>query len=334
LAATYLLTGASGFLGRHLLSALQAGGHRAVALLRDPQAWSGYDWTGKLEDVETLVGSVLEPAAWKEDARLDDVQGVFHLAALVRHSRQGGQEVETSIRDGTRRVLELAAERGWRVVFVSTSGTVGCFATPEQTADESSGYCEEAVRRWPYYRAKLRAEQEAQRLAEERGVSLVIARPPVLLGPGDHRFRSTGHLVRYLRGRLPFLVEGGVAFADVRDASAGLLRAMELDAPRPVYHLPGTACSVQRFFGMAEEVCGVPAPRRVLPFRTAWLLATALAPLHILPDPVVVEMASRWWGLRSLYAADDLGYASRDPLQTLSDTITWLQRHHPELAKR
>ncbi|MBI2340884.1 MAG: hypothetical protein HYU99_11065 [Deltaproteobacteria bacterium] len=50
-----------------------------------------------------------------------------------------------------------------------------------------------------------------------------------------------------------------------------------------------------------------------------------------LPDPVVFEMASKYWGLKSLYAQDDLGFVSRNPYETLLDTVRWLRENHPEL---
>src|SRR5262245_10861057 len=152
----YLVTGASGFLGRHLLGALQDGAapRRAAVLVRDPQAWSGYDWTHKLSGVALVQGSVTEPGSWCDDARLSDVCGVFHLAAQVQHSRRGAGELERTNVEGTRAVVRLAAARGWRLVYVSTSGTVGCFHDASASADEHAPYCEEAVRAWPYYRSK------------------------------------------------------------------------------------------------------------------------------------------------------------------------------------
>ena len=54
-------------------------------------------------------------------------------------------------------------------------------------------------------------------------------------------------------------------------------------------------------------------------------------PLHFFPGPVVIEMAKYYWGLESLYAESDLGYVSRDPLETLRDTVEWLQANHPNL---
>ena len=168
----------------------------------------------------------------------------------------------------------------------------------------------------------------------------MVIRPPVLLGPGDHRFRSTSNVLRMLRGRLPFLIRGGMHFVDVRDAVQAVLRAMALPHARPIYHLEGTCSSIEDFFGMIEHASGVPAPRWVLPLRPARLLAAADEwvgmrvrgePLHLLPDPVVVEMASRYWGARSLYAEPELAYKSRDPQETLRDTVEWLRANHESL---
>ncbi|HEU5220402.1 MAG TPA: NAD-dependent epimerase/dehydratase family protein [Gemmatimonadales bacterium] len=330
----WLVTGASGFLGRHLLTELETGSEprQTLALVRSEDEWRKLDWTCSLLSTGTLTGSVTDTTAWSKDPRLDDLAGIFHLAALVRHCRRDGAEVlDTNVR-GTVAMVRLAAERKCRMVFVSTSGTVGCFRDPEGTADEDSPFCEAVVSGWPYYRSKIEAEREARRLADQLGVSLVIVRPPVLLGPGDHRFRSTNHVSRFLRGKLPFLVRGGMHFADVRDAARALAAAMGREQPRPVYHLPGTASSIEEFFAGTARIAGRKPPRLVLPYRAAWWLARLGAPLGLLPDPVIVEMAAHYWGMTSRYAECDLGYRSRPPEDTLTDTVAWLMAHHPALA--
>ena len=335
-AATLLVTGASGFLGRHVLQALPTqAAPRAVALVRDESAWRALDWTRKLEGVETISGSVLAPERWSGDPRLGSVRTILHLAAVVKHTRSGAEDVEPTNVDGTLAMVRLAAALRARLIFVSTSGTVACFRSAGRTADEEAPYCDDVVARWPYYRSKVRAEREARRLADELGVELVIARPPVLLGPGDHRFRSTGNLLRVLSGRLPVIVAGGIAFVDVRDVAGALLRMAELERVRAIYHLPGTACSVRAFFELAEQVSGARAPR-VVPFRPAWLAGSLLARLgiHALPDPVVIEMASHYWDVRSRYAEAELGFRTRDPRETLADTIAWLRENAPAFTAR
>jgi dihydroflavonol-4-reductase len=330
----WLVTGASGFLGRHLLQEIEGSSptRRTIALVRDPGEWREMEWTRTLARVQTVHGSVTETEEWATDERLDGLAGIFHLAALVRHCREDAEEVYRTNVQGTLNMVRLAAAHGCRMVFVSTSGTVGCFQRPGISPDEDAPFCEKEISGWPYYRSKLVAEREARRLADKLGVELVIVRPPVLLGPGDHRFRSTNHVTRFLRGKLPFLIRGGMHFADVRDAARALVRAMERPEVRPVYHLPGTVCSIEEFYALAASAAGRPAPRRILPYRAAWWLAKLGRPFKLLPEPALVEMASRHWSMQSRYAAADLDYWSRPGEETMVETVAWLQANHPELA--
>ncbi|MDH3519529.1 MAG: NAD-dependent epimerase/dehydratase family protein [Myxococcales bacterium] len=337
----YLVTGASGFLGRHLLEAESASAAAApmLALVRDRGAWQRYAWTRRLARVDVIEAELAGAGAL--DASLPPLRGIYHLAALVRHSRRGSAEVQRTNVEGALHMVRLAARHGCRLVIASTSGTVACFERADVWADEDSPYCLETVADWPYYRSKIEMEQRATALAAELGVDLVRVRPPVLLGPGDHRLRSTAIVRRAIRGEFAFVVRGGMHFSDVRDAAQALRRAMLRREARPVYHLDGTACSLAEFFAMLAALSGRPAPRRTLPYALAWGLASANAQLERwlrgarifpLPDPVVVEMASHHWGMRSRYAAADLGYASRDPRETLRDTIAWLRSHDASLA--
>jgi nucleoside-diphosphate-sugar epimerase len=286
--------------------------------------------------VEAIEGSVLEPAKWIEDLRLQDLGGIFHLAAIIRHTRKDPREMYQTNVEGLLNMIKLAAKHRCRVVFLSTSGTVGCFTNPDQWADEDSPFCGDEVTSWPYYDSKIKAEQKARKLADQLGVELVIIRPPVLLGPGDHRLRATGHILRLLKGKLPFILKGGIHFVDIRDASAAIARAMSLPKPRPIYHLTGTACSIDEFFQMVGDISGIPPPKLHLTPSLARIVASATAQIEallpkrkspLLPDPVVFEMAAKYWNVRSRYAEGDLDYASRDAHQTLSDTIKWLRKN-------
>ncbi len=330
-----LVTGATGFVGRHLLFALKEAGDVApVVLVRNRKIWEGYDWTKELSGVELIEGSIKNLSSWENDPRLEGLSGLFHLAALVKHTRDEPEELYETNVQGTLNMVKLAHRASCRMITVSTSGTVGCFDSPEKTANEHSPYREEEVGSWPYYDSKIRAERQSQELAKKLGVELVIFRPPVLLGPGDHRHRSTSHIVRMLRGRLPFLIRGGMHFVDIRDAVQAMLRAMVLDRPQPIYHLSGTACSIDDFFEMVEKISGMPAPRLHVSAKLAVKLATWAKKTSLLPDPVVFEMASKYWGVHSLYAKEDLGFASRNPYETLQDTIIWLRENHEDLKPK
>lgn len=345
----YLVTGATGFLGRHVLAALERGvpGASVVAPMRRPETWAEMDWTADHARVRILQGGIRDRSWWTALTGPDSdaagpIDGIFHLAAIVQHSRHGAEIVyETNI-DGTLAMVELAAKLGCRLVFVSTSGTVGCSKRASDSPDEHARYATHLVRGWPYYHSKILAEQAALQRADELGVELTMLRPPVLLGPGDHRYRSTGHITRYIRGKMPFRLPGGMHFIDIRDAADAIVAAMRVDDPRPVYHLAGLASSLDGFFEIVRDLTGVPMPPRKLPATLAVQLARAAdkaahglpgKPSNPLPDPVVVEMATHYWGLSSRYAKAELGYESRDPVVTVRETIEWLSAHHPKLAR-
>lgn len=334
----YLVTGATGFLGRHVLQSLrrQAPTARIVVLARDLESWNAELWTGDLGAVDVVTGRLFPEASWKASAKLADLQGIFHLAAEVKHSRAGTSDMIRTNVEGTLSMVRLAAEKKCRLLFVSSSGAVSCSTRPGEGVYEDAPWCEEVIRNWPYYASKVRAEKEARRLSGDLGVDLVVFRPPVLLGPEDHRYRSTANVLRVLRRRLPFMVNGGMHFVDVRDAADAMVRAMLLPQAQPVYHLAGTASTLDEFFRAVARADGLEPSWNVLPARLVWYAARlnemSGLRLHMLPDPVVIEMATHYWDIRSRHAEADLGFKSRPAEQTIADTIAWMRAHHPALG--
>src|SRR5215831_18402518 len=91
---TILVTGATGFVGRHLLQLLVEDPElRILALVRDRNSWAQQDWTRPLKKVELIEGSVLDSRAWAADPRLKGLSGIYHLAAVIRHSRKNPKDM-------------------------------------------------------------------------------------------------------------------------------------------------------------------------------------------------------------------------------------------------
>ena len=336
---TYLITGATGFLGRHVIEALRrcVAEARIVVLVRDVVAWEAQRWRESLGDIGVVTGGLFATATWSGDPLLSDLDGIFHLAAEVKHSRSGVDAMERTNVEGTLGMVRLAAEKNCRLIFVSTSGAVSCSSRPGEGVFEDAPFCEDVVGNWPYYASKIRAEKESRRLAAELGVDLVIFRPPVLLGPGDHRYRSTSTVLKVLRQKLPFILDGNFNFVDIRDAATAIVRAMRHADPKPVYHLAGTEVTLENFFGMIAEQAGLEPSWTRLPARMAWhaarLNAKSRLRFNALPDPVVIEMTMHYWDIRSQNAEADLGYASRAPEVTIADTVAWLRANPPEAGE-
>lgn len=323
-----LVTGATGFLGRHLLRALRSNGTPRAVLVRQASGWEAQPWGREAGEVTVVEGSPLGAERWRGRPELRGVRTIVHSAGIVSHSRHSPEEMLRFNVDGTLAMVHAAKAIGARLVFISSSGTVGCFPFKDMTADEDSPYAEPLVSNWPYYVSKIRAERDARRLAAHLGVELVIVRPPVLLGPDDHRHRSTAYVKKVLENKVPAVPRGGMHFTDVRDVAAAIARLHEIEQPRPIYHLPGHATTLREFFDTVIEVSGARPIRRPMPPWAALGLAkvAGLTPRRPswIPDPVVLEMSLCFWGLSSLYA-QELGYQPRSARQTLSDTVSWLR---------
>jgi|FaiFalFF_MnMetaG_3_1042247.scaffolds.fasta_scaffold00037_2 UDP-glucose 4-epimerase len=179
-----LLTGGAGFIGSHLAEELLRAGH-AVTVIDDLS-------TGSLENIEPLMGearfhcfvdTVLNRRLMAELVEWADV--VFHLAAavgvklVVEHPVRA---IETNMRT-TELVLELAAVRGKKVVFTSTSEVYGKTARVPFREDDDLVLGPTWRSRWGYACSKALGEYLALAYWREYGVPVVIARLFNTVGP-------------------------------------------------------------------------------------------------------------------------------------------------------
>jgi dihydroflavonol-4-reductase len=325
----YLLTGATGFLGRHVAEALLARGHQVVAVARGHEPSHAKNRPVSLAELgaELVRGDVLDTEALTRVARGTD--GIFHCAGRVSREASDAAELHRINVVGTRSVIQAArAAQVRRVVLASTSGTVGISEEKDFVADEASPTPLHLIQRFPYYRTKLFAEEEA--LAASRdGLEVVSANPSLLLGPGDLFGSSTEDVRRFLEGSVPASPAGGLSFVDARDAALGLLLAMEKGRPGHRYLMGACNLPVHTFFGRLARLADRPAPRMKMP--SSALAARAAHSIFeravkaiggtTQVDAVSVEMGQLFWYIDSGKAERELGWKPRDPNETLRDTV-------------
>jgi dihydroflavonol-4-reductase len=319
-----LVTGGTGFLGKQVVAALLAQ-QDTVRVLSTESA------VALPANVTLFTGSITDPVAVAE--AVDGVDAIYHLAGKVSRRAEDSQQMYHIHVDGTRYLCEAAkAAKVKRIVMASTSGTIAVSATDDQIPNETWPPPLEIISQWPYYASKFYQEETALKTCGHK-VELVILNPSLLLGPGDDRLSSTNDVLKFIARDIGFLPTGGINFVDVRDCAATLLTAMAKGRHQQRYLLGGPNWTFAQFFGRLERLTKISAPKFSLPASlTRWGAKTAdIFYRHWGKTPPVdsqsVAMAEYFWYLDCSKAQRELQFVSRDPGETLQDTVKYLRTH-------
>ena len=204
--STILVTGASGFVGRHLVPSLLTAGHRVVAMVRTPTAGEmvvGALPTARRADVEIRIGDVTRPETLAP--AMAGVDAVVHLVAIPRDFN-GGADMRLVNTEGTRAVVAAMKEAGVRrLVHMGAMGVVD---------DPKLHY------------ASSKAKAEA--LVYDSALGWTILKPSLQFGEGDGFFNIIAGLVRISPGVIPVPGNGASRFQPIHvdDVAAVVVRAI------------------------------------------------------------------------------------------------------------
>ncbi|MCB9742961.1 MAG: NAD-dependent epimerase/dehydratase family protein [Alphaproteobacteria bacterium] len=310
-----LVTGATGFLGRHVIERLKAG-NEVVALTRRGDEDLGVAVAkGDITDLGSLGGVA------------EGCQALVHLAGLVSQAPEDAQRLWDLHVVGTENILEVAKRAGVRrVVYMSTSGTVAVSEAPDERIDESSRTPMNLITRWPYYRSKLFAEEYALSQSSS-DFQLLSLNPSLLLGPGDRGGEATKSVRMFLDDKVPISPPGGLSYADVRDVAAVVETALYKGRPGRRYLLGAANLTFQEYYEKLGRLTGKPAPalraprafKKALDFFPGW--GKEGFGFGMTVDRVSMEQACHYWYLDDSRARVELGWSPRDPVATLRDTM-------------
>lgn len=307
---TTLVTGATGFLGRHLTPLLVERGGAVRALVRPRTDAAFLRGLG----VEVATGDVLDPEAVRRAA--DGCGLVIHLAGIVSHRKRERERVIAANVQSVRTVLG-GADPAARIVHVSSIAAVGPAPSPARPADERQPFPKRAE--GFVYAATKRAGELVALEAAAGGRDVVVANPGFFLGPGDVYRVNTWPVQRYLQGTLRVHEPGGLSHVDVRDVAIGLVALAERGraGERTILTSREGNLSHEEFFHRVAEVTGVRRRMVGLSPRAA-LLAARLCPWPVHPDEV--EAAANWWFMDPGKAERELGFRTRPIDESIADT--------------
>ena len=324
------VTGATGFVGSHLVEALRAAGHEVVCLARDPAKAA---WLFGTAGPRIVRGDLSDTEALTEGAAGADV--VFHVAGLI--AARSTVEFYAINRDATARVVAAARQAApslRRFVYVSSLAASGPSrrGTVARESDQPHPVSE-------YGRSKLAGED----VVRAGGVPWTIVRPPTVYGPRD---RETLRLFRFARyGVMPQYgdPEQELSFVHAADLANALLAATAAACAGHTYFAahPEIATShraMELIFAAARAASGKrPASPLFFPIPHAvtvaalWVLG-ALARLTgratvLSPDKGPELLAEGWTCTAAALEKDGGWHAARDLATGLGDTAKWYATH-------
>ena len=321
-----LITGGTGFLGTHIVRQfLDAGETNLKVMASRVPEWM------KDAGVKAVEGSVTN----RDDVAkaVKNVSAIFHLAGKVSRDNDDAASMNKIHLEGTRLLCEAATEAGVQtMVLASSSGTIAV-SKDDEVVDETYPQPIDILTRWAYYSSKYYQERAAIENFRADGQKLVIMNPSLLLGPDDERLSSTKPVLEFLGKKIPYSPSGGLNFVDARDTAAAFINAIEKGSHQEKYLLGAANMTFEQFFGRLERLSGVSAPRLKVPKKLAMAGSSFISSIYknwgktspVMPNEV--EQAEYFWYFDSTKAIDNLGFAPRDPQETLQDTITYLREN-------
>jgi len=318
-----LVTGATGFIGSHVVRALLERGYTPRALVRPGSDKSNL---GGLE-VELAEGDVRDRASVKR--AMEGCQLVFHVAALYSFWVRPRRLIYEINVTGTRNVLQAALEqRVEKVVHTSSVAALG-LRGDKKPADEETPVDPRKII-GDYKKSKYLAEQVALEFAEEMPV--VIVNPSFPVGPGDLKPTPTGRVILdFLKRKMPAYMETGMNIVAVEDVALGHLLAAEKGKVGERYILGGENLTMRQLLALLAEITGLLTPRVRLPYypilglsylNAAFCSLTGTTPRM---TPETIRMSRHYMFFDPGKAIRELGFPQTPAREALRRAVEWFK---------
>ncbi len=311
------VTGATGFVGSHLIEALRARGDQVTCLVRSPKKAKALEAAG----VSLVYGDLEQERAVA--VFVEGAEVVYHLAGLLAAPSE--QEFLRVNRDGAGRLALAARVAGVKRFVLVSSLAVSGPTYPGLPLDES----ERPAPLTPYGRSK-RAGEEA---VKDSGVPATIVRPPIVYGPRDRELLRLFKMAK--RGVAPLLGDGSqqLSLVHATDLARALVRVAESEATQGrTYHAGHAECLTQRELlqaigrAVGKQPLLVPLPPALVRggLQVAGIFSRLAGRASLLGPDKAPELLAPAWTCSSEALARDTGWRAEIAAQEgLQQTADW-----------
>jgi len=260
-----LVTGATGFIGFHIVEELAKQGLSLKAAYRPGESFQGAASEVLIDglDLESFSLDITDRRAVAK--ALQGCQLLFHAENFLSFRGADKAKLYAINHLGTKNLMEAALAQGIeKVVYTSGMETLMAPAGHEQ-ASESDGVSMEDLKS-DFEKSRLMAEREIQRL-KQQGLPVILVHPTVGLGTGDRGTTPFGKfLQRYLERKVHYYLDTGFNLVDVVDVAKGHLLAAKRGQVGQRYILGNQNVYMLELLRNLERLTEIPAPKTALPF--------------------------------------------------------------------
>eukprot|EP00730_Choanoeca_flexa_P012865 TRINITY_DN4697_c0_g1_i1.p1 TRINITY_DN4697_c0_g1~~TRINITY_DN4697_c0_g1_i1.p1 ORF type:complete len:331 (+),score=67.72 TRINITY_DN4697_c0_g1_i1:19-1011(+) len=267
-----LVTGASGYIGGHLVKQLLDKGYKVRGTVRSLTNADAVEYLRKLdgadERLELVEADLLQPGSF--DAAVAGCEHVYHTASPFFRKVDKPDDLIKPALEGTLNVLRACAKEPQVKRLVVTSSLAACVFGHDQDDDPSpltesdwnNLSTAESDQPMHWYRAsKVQAERACWDFLESErpSFSIVTINPPMVIGPWLPHYNRANEssmvIKEKLNGEATSVPPGGVGWIDVRDVAKAHINAMEMADAHGRYLICSEVLSHLEIAQLLKEIC-------------------------------------------------------------------------------
>lgn len=326
----YYVTGATGFLGLHVVEDLLKQGDEVTAFVMPGDKVAEFlpaevkiiygDITSK-EDVNNFLSSCGEGST------------VIHCAGLISLLWSIKPLVKKVNVEGTKNIVDACVKQNMRLIYISSVHSL-----PEkpkgQSIEETCCFSPKLVV-GGYAKTKAEATAYVIDAVVNNGLNAGIIFPSGIIGPGALTNNSITHMMKlYMGGKLPAGVKGGYNFVDVRDVSSAIVSICNKRDKKGCYIIGGHYVSIEEFLSAIHrntdrqlKKLNIMVPR--------WPIYLFVVPIYAVKyfitkeTPIYTRYSIYSLGSNSNFISDkakrELDFHPRPFDETIRDTIEWME---------
>jgi len=324
----YIVTGASGFLGNNIIRMLEHDDNAEVrAFVLNGESITSLNnlkcsiYYGDVTKADTL-NSIFDGSG---DAEIF----VIHCAAVVYIKSKYNSRVYDVNVNGTKNIVDKVLEYNAKLIYVSSVHAIPEKSDGDLISEVSIFNPDNVV--GLYAKTKAEAARYVMDSVKDKGLNACIVHPSGILGPYDFSNSHLTALVREIvRGKLPMCVKGGYDFVDVRDVAKGIIMACDKGKKGECYIMSGEFVSIKKLADLVCDVVGRKRIKVVLPI----IIAKIVAPFYEMyynvkkKTPLFTKYSLYTLSSNSNFSNEkakrDLGFVTRDIIDTVRDMVMWI----------